>query len=90
MRNFGFNIIDEIKSEVRERMRQVGEAAVEYAAEHGSYHDVTGRLRASNRYEVTDNGLELYNEMDYAAEVETRAEVLSGAALFAESELNDN
>lgn len=88
MQNFGYDIVAKIKQEVEAKMREVGEEAVNYAVENGTYKDVTGRLRSSNRYRISDRGLELYNTAPYAQDVEARGEdVLSGAALFAESKL---
>lgn len=74
----------------RQALRQVGREAVTYAVENGDYHNVTGRLRASNRYRVCADGLELYNDTPYAAEVESRGyEVIGGAALVAEQRLKE-
>lgn len=82
--------VDSIPQKVREVERRVGQAAVDYAVEHGSYHDVTGRLRASNRFEADSDGLSLYNTAPYAADVESSGkEVLSGAALLAERMLRE-
>lgn len=82
--------VDSIPRKVREVERRVGKAAVDYAVEHGSYHDVTGRLRASNRFEADSDGLKLYNTAPYAEDIEASGkEVLSGAALFAERMLRE-
>lgn len=77
--------------EVRRRMEEVGKSAVEYAVEHGSYHDVSGRTRASNKYEIEGrNNLRIFNDCPYAADLEAGGkEVISGAALFAEGELKE-
>lgn len=84
----GLKAIDEA---VRRRMEEVGEKAVEVAKETGTYHDVTGRLRASNKYKVDKDGLTLYNDAPYAADVEARGEiVLTTAALEAERMLNED
>lgn len=77
-----------LEDEVKSKCREVGEAAVEYARVNGSYRDVTGRLRASNKYKADAHGLEVFNDAPYASDVEARGhEVVSGAALFAEAEL---
>jgi len=69
-------------------LHEVGERAVQYAVEHGEYRDVTGRLRRSNKYEVTKKGLRIYNDAPYAEEVQNRGlDVINGAAMYAESEL---
>lgn len=85
-----YEAIDGFKDEAKEKMREVGEDAVAYAIENGNYKDVTGRLRASNKYAVDDNGLKIYNDAPYASSVEARGkEVISGAALFAEKRLKE-
>lgn len=69
---------------------EVGEQAVEYAVENGTYQDRTGRLRRSNRYRSDREGLTLYNEAPYASDMESRGhDVISGAALFAEQKLRE-
>ena len=83
-----FSDVDDFLKECRkERLRQlrrIGEEAVRHAKENGDYHDVTGRLRASNRYEVSDKGLKLVNDAPYAADVEARGkDVLAGAYVYA-------
>jgi hypothetical protein len=79
------SFVNQIPQKVIETEQRIGEEAVNYAIEHGNYHDVTGRLRASNRYKATESGLTLYNEAPYASDVESRGkDVLSGAALYAE------
>lgn len=73
---------------IKNAMKEVGERAVEYAVENGEYHNVTGRLRRSNKYELTEKGLRIYNTAPYAEEVQNRGlDVINGAALFAQSEL---
>ena len=73
---------------IKAALHDVGERAVQYAVEHGEYHDRTGRLRRSNRYEVTEKGLRIYNTAPYAEDVQNRGlDVINGAALYAESEL---
>ena len=80
--------VKDFEAKVINRMDEVGKLAVQYAIEHGEYHDVTGRLRHSNYYDVTHNRLRLYNTAPYADEVQNRGlDVLNGAALFAEEEL---
>ena len=77
------------KKEIRRRVADIGEDAVAYAVEHGNYHDVTGRLRASNKFNVSDDAsLTITNTAPYASTVEARGkEVISGAALYAEERL---
>lgn len=91
---FNFSDVDKfIRRGKREVMRieaSVGERAVRYAKETGNYQDHTGHLRDSNKYSVSEKGLRIYNDADYAAYVEAKGyEVVSGAALFAESELKE-
>lgn len=82
---------DEIDAAVRGRLDEVGRRAVEIAKETGSYRDVTGRLRASNRYRVEGYDLVLYNDAPYAGEVEARGEVvLTTAALEAARMLEED
>ena len=82
--------IRKFKAEVRSKMAEVGAEAVNYAKENGNYHDVTGHLRASNSYEVSEDGLTVQNTADYAADVEARGlEVISGAAIYAEKRLKE-
>lgn len=77
--------------QVRKKVEEVGEEAVDYAIEHGTYHDVTGKTRSSNRYKVDgNNNLIVYNECDYAAELEAKGkDVVGNAAIFAEKRLKD-
>ena len=82
--------------EVKLVEEKVGKEAVEYAVQHGSYQNRTGTLRKSNKYSVSDEGLELKNDAkspegyNYASNVESKGyEVLSGAALFAEKRLKE-
>lgn len=78
--------VESFKAKVVEKEHMAGKAAVGYAKEHGSYHDVTGRLRASNDYKADGSGLAVFNTAPYASDVEARGcEVVSGAALLAES-----
>lgn len=83
-------------SEIKEVESKVGEEALEYAIQNGSYQDRTGTLRKSNKYSVKEDGLELRNDAkspkgySYASDVESKGyEVLSGAALFAERRLKE-
>lgn len=82
----------EVDSKIRGRLDEVGKKAVEIAKETGTYHDVTGRLRSSNKFRV-ENGrdLVLYNDAPYAEDVEARGEiVLTTAALEAERMLDED
>ena len=82
--------INSAETEIDSRLSKVGREAVEYAKEHGDYQNRTGNLRRSNKYKVDDEGLTLYNDADYASNVEQRGyDVLSGAALFAEKRLKE-
>ena len=85
---------DEGEWEVEKEMIDVGDEAVKYAEEHGTYQDHTLTLRTSNKYDVDETGLTLYNDatapngFQYASKVESKGfDVLSGAALYAEKEL---
>lgn len=82
----------EVDSKIRGRLDEVGKRAVEIAKETGTYHDVTGRLRSSNKYRVVDGrDLVLYNDAPYAEDVEARGEVvLTTAALEAERMLDED
>lgn len=83
-------LLEQCKREVEEKMAVIGEEYVEDAVNEGNYHDVTGHLRASNYYEVHDDGLELGNKADYASKVEARGlEVSSTFALRALAKLKD-
>ena len=84
------------RKEIVEVERKVGDEAVEYAKQHGSYTDRTGTLRRSNKHKEDESGLTLYNNAEspkgynYASNVESKGyEVLSGAALFAEKRLKE-
>lgn len=69
---------------------KVGREAVDYAVANGTYRNVTGRLRASNGYKSSKDGLTLYNDAPYAKDIEARGEdVISGAALYAQKRLNE-
>lgn len=81
-------ILDEYEQKVLERMEEVGKKAVKFAEQNGEYHNVTGRLRRSNHYEIHNGGLRLYNDAPYALDVQSRGlDVINGAALFAVHEL---
>lgn len=81
--------LDEIQEEVGERMRLAGEAAVAYNIANGDYKNRTGHLRASNYYEITEDGLVVGNSAEYAENVEAKGYmVCSGGALLAEEILN--
>lgn len=75
--------------EVEKKMIDVGDEAVKYAEEHGNYQDHTLTLRTSNDYDVDKSGLTLKNEAEYASFVESKFDVLSGAALYAEKRLKE-
>lgn len=82
--------------EVQKKMIDVGEDAVRYAEEHGDYQDRTLTLRTSNKFDVDEEGLTLYNDAkspkgyNYASNVESKGyDVLSGAALYAEKKLKE-
>ena len=98
--DFDFSDVDSFfkqgENEVKEVEEKVGKEAVEYAVQHGSYQNRTGTLRKSNKFSVSDEGLELKNDAkspegyNYASNVESKGyEVLSGAALFAEKRLKE-
>ena len=79
------NAFGDLYEEMRHEMDEAGKAAVAYAEENGNYENKTGRLRASNSYEVEPDGLVLRNDTEYASYVEAKGfDVLSGAALEAE------
>ena len=84
------------KEEIVGVERKVGDEAVEYAVQHGSYQNRTGTLRRSNKHKEDESGLTLYNDAkspkgyNYASNVESKGyEVQSGAALFAEKRLKE-
>lgn len=82
--------MQEVEQEIVAEFAAVGEEAVAYAKEHGSYHDVTGRLRRSNKYKASLEGLKIYNDAPYAQAVESKGyEVITGAALYAEKRLKE-
>lgn len=77
--------------QVRTKVEEVGQEAVNYAIENGDYHDVTGKARASNKYDVDENNsLVLSNDCGYADELEAEGkDVIGNAALFAEKRLKE-
>jgi DNA-binding transcriptional MerR regulator len=75
----------ELEDEIDRVVDSVGQESVGYAVEHGTYQNRTYKLRSSNKYKVEPDGLLLYNDAEYASNVEQKGyDVLSGAALFAE------
>ena len=85
------SFIDQIYDEVYEKMELAGLAAVAHNVLNGDYRDRTGNLRASNYYEVEDDGLTIGNSADYAEAVEAKGYmVCSEGALLAEKLLNGN
>lgn len=68
------------KAEVLAGMEEEGEAFVEDAKATGSYQDHTKHLRESNDCEVTEDGLILKNEADYASFVESKEYEVAGSA----------
>lgn len=82
--------VDKYEQGIIDELKKVGEQSVEFAKEFGNYHDVTGHLRASNQYEVTNGTLKIQNTADYAEEVEARGQdVITGAFLNAEKLLKE-
>ena len=80
----------ELEDEIDRVVESVGREAVEYAVEHGTYQNRTYKLRSSNKHKVEPDGLLLYNDAEYASNVEQKGyDVLSGAALFAEKRLKE-
>lgn len=80
--------------EVQSGMIDVGHDAVKYAEREGTYQNHTFTLRTSNKYDVDETSLTLYNDAaspvgyNYASNVEAKGfDVLGGAALFAERQL---
>lgn len=83
--------IDNYEKRVQQQMEKRAREAVEVAKQTGSYRDVTGRLRASNKYKTTGRGVELINTAPYAQDVEARGEVvLSTAILYLQSQLEED
>lgn len=80
----------ELEDEIDRVVDSVGQESVGYAVGHGTYQNRTYKLRSSNKYKVEPDGLLLYNDAEYASNVEQKGyDVLSGAALFAEKRLKE-
>lgn len=80
--NEGYTELDSI-------IDSVGQEAVDYAKQNGSYQNRTGELRKSNVAKV-DKGLVLENSKEYASYVEAKGfDVLSGAILYAHKRLEE-
>lgn len=78
-----------LKAETEERIREIGQSAVEVAVQNGTYHDVTGNLRRSNGFEYSNGTARLYNSAPYAGEVSARGhDVLDSATAYLQEELN--
>lgn len=84
------------KWEVQKKMIDAGDEGVRYAEENGNYKDHTLTLRTSNKYDVDDDTLTLFNDAKspkgypYASNVESKGyDVLSGGALHAEKLLKE-
>lgn len=76
--------------EVLDAMAEAGQAAVDYNVENGDYRNVTGNLRRSNMYEVSEEKLTVGNTAEYASHVEARGRmVVSGGALLARQLLQE-
>ena len=87
---------DEVKEQVIDSMIKVGDKAVMYAVEHGTYKDRTLTLRTSNDYDVDEDGLTLINDAKspkgypYASNVEAKGyDVLATAAIEAQRLLKE-
>lgn len=85
------SFLDKGMMEVGSKMAEIGERAVQYARETGTYKDSNidhVHLRESNYYRAERDGLVIGNSKEYASMVESRGyKVVSHAALRAESEL---
>lgn len=82
--------ISRFKRQVRKKMEEVGEEAVEYAVKNGNYQDRTGYLRSRNQAKADDKRLEVFNDAEYASYVEAKGyDVVGGAALYAEQRLKE-
>lgn len=74
--------IQNFERELESVFEEEGKRFVKDAVETGSYHDITGNLRASNYYKSSGNGLEVGNKADYSTYVESKGyEVSTSAAL---------
>ena len=81
---------DDGEWEVESAMIDVGDEAVKDAKANHTYQNRTGKLEASNDYDVDKDGLTLTNSADYASYVEAKGfEVLSSPALRAEKKLKE-
>lgn len=98
---YDFSDVDEFfqkgMREVEQVERTRAQEAVDYARRTGTYQDRTGTLRNSNKFEVDESGVSLYNDAqspqgyNYASNVESKGfEVLSGAALYLEKKLRED
>ncbi len=98
---YDFSDVDEFfqkgMREVEQVERRRAQEAVDYAKRTGTYQDKTGTLRNSNKFEVDESGVALYNDAqspegyNYASNVESKGyEVLSGAALYLEKKLRED
>lgn len=73
----------ETKRLLHRKFSQIGQEAATYAKEHGNYRNRTGRLRASNTYELTSRGVKIKNNAPYAKHVEKKGyDVISGAVKY--------
>lgn len=99
--DWNFSDVDEFfergMREVEQVERKRAQEAVDYAKLTGTYQDKTGTLRDSNKFEVDESGVTLYNDAqspqghNYASNVESKGfEVLSGAALYLEKKLKED
>ena len=76
--------------EVEKGMIDVGDEVITDAKQHHTYQNHTYNLETSNGYDVDESGLTLTNSAEYASYVEAKGyDVLSGAALKAESKLKE-
>lgn len=81
--------LEALKSKAEERIREIGQSAVEVAVQNGTYHDVTGNLRRSNGFEYSNGKARLYNSAPYAEEVSARGhDVLDSATAYLQEELS--
>lgn len=84
------DLFPQCREMVKAEMAVVGEEYVQEAQQEGNYQDRTGHLRASNFYDVEDDGLDLGNTADYASNVEAKGyEVSSTFILRAEAKLKE-
>ena len=90
------SFFDKGMNDMQQTERKLAQDAVDYAKQMGTYKDVTGTLRNSNKFEVDESGVTLYNDaqspqgVNYASFVEAKGyEVLSQAALFLEKNLKE-